>query len=375
MPCPSSALTSGIPQSRFCYLPDFDFDPSIAYDVVIYNDAGNVTLSGLIRYAQSPTLIGIDSCVDRGEWFTETAGVQCPSGTTITLRGARFPMADSVEVQFVPYYTASPVSVTLLAATLLNSTTITATLPTLDNVTAADVYGAYGNVQAVFTSANDTMATNILNNRLYIPPHAPNITSVTSTMCDSLSPLQLTNCRAMAAITVVGSNLYSSIDQQAGLLLATSIAAAFQGYNYLLPSNASIQFGSDTSTSLVFTLSYFDADTNVALQPNVVYTLLINSNDGYLWVQSNAFRLSLTYEAAAATATTASSSTLSSGAIAGIVISVVVVVLLVLWTVAGHVRRPRPAAASLVWSSKLAGEGLHHDLHSGGDEYKDVELH
>jgi len=365
---PSTSYSN--PSQYFCRLPEFDFDPSVAYDIVVYNDAGNRTLSGAVQYTAAPILASVDPCIDRGEGYeSDYDGVQCAVGTTITLRGSRFPVADAVTVQFTttPFFTP-PVTVTLLSPTVVDSSTITATLPALDDSSAASVYNQRGTVQAVFTSSGITTATNALNQRLYIAPDAPNITSVTSTMCDSVSPLQLTNCRAMASITIVGTNL----ERHGGMFLPTSLGGEYLGPYTLLPSNSTLDFS--RNDSVVFTLKYFDADTNVDLQANVVYTVYLTSVNGIPWKDSNAFRLSLTYSTAD-TDTTDSTSKLSSGAIAGIVIAVVVMAALL---VAVVMRRARRSGSSASWSSKSAGESLswtgRSGAQSGSSDYKDVEL-
>ena len=224
VPCLLGIYESGA-EYYICELPIFDYDPSVAYDVTIYNDNGKVTLPGLVQYTSAPTLASIDPCIDRGDMAAVWGiGPQCPVGATITLRGARFPAADAVTVQFITG-ASNPMTVTLLAPTLINSTTLTATLPALDNVTAAATYGRYGNVQASFTSLNVTTTSNKLMNYLYMAPNAPSITSVTSTMCDSFSALQLTNCHAMATITVAGSNL--ALREELDLIV--SLGSSFQG--------------------------------------------------------------------------------------------------------------------------------------------------
>ena len=355
----------------YCALPSFAYDPSVAYDVIVRNDAGSVTLSGLVQYTSAPTLISIDPCIDRGDSATTQIifGVQCPASTTITLRGSRFPAADSVTVQFTAEGW-TPVTVELLTATQLNSTAITATLPALDNITAAAVYGQYGNVQAVFTSADGNTTSNALFNILYLPPNAPSVTSVSSSSCDSVSPLQLTNCRALAVITVVGSNLAVS----GSVWLNVYLASAWQGYNYLLPqagrSNAS-WYDSLSNTSLVFTMAYFDADTNVQLQPDVVYTLLIESYSSNFYQVSNAFRLSLTYDSA--TSSTSASSSLSSGAIAGIVIAAVVAAVVLLMVVVWLLRCGKSSMRSRESAGGCWGRLTQRAADSGSDEYRDVE--
>jgi len=255
---------------------------------------------------------------------------------------------------------------------LINSSTITATLPPLEDDTAAATYGQYGDVQAVFTSSTDSTLTNPLGNTLYIAPDAPNITSITSTMCDTVSPLQLTNCRAMAAITVTGINLFTATDQSSGRLwLSTWQAGVMQGYNYLMPSIASINLSHATNTSFVFSLKYFDVDTNVALLPDVVYILLIESDNHSKL--SNAFRVSLTYGVTASASNGSSISGLSSGAVAGIVIAVVVVAVLLVLAVVWLVRW---TGSSPSWTNKSGDSGVHlsEAQHSSGD-YQDVELH
>ena len=360
----------------FCVLPTFDFDPSVAYDVVVSNDGGNTTLPGVVQFTSAPTLSSIDPCIDRGGLQAQVyQGVQCPVGTTLTLRGARFPAADSVAVQFVVASSfGSPTTISLLAPTLINSTTVTATLPALDSLTAAAVYGVQGTVQVFFMSASVTTTTNAFVNAIYIPMDAPNVTSVTSTMCDSVSPLQLTNCRSMAVITVAGSNLA----QRSGLTLSTIAAGVWLGHNYLLPVYFynTTWYDSVTNTSVVFTLDYFDADTNPQLQPNVVYTILILANSGVSLV-SNAFRLSLTYGAADSSGTS-SSNKLSSGAITGIVIAAVVVAVLLVLVVVWLARR-QLSSASQSWSSKSPTTdsmqwSIRDDAGGASDEYKGVEL-
>ena len=390
-------------------LPTFDYDPSVAYDLVISNDAGNVTFSGEVRYTSAPTLISIDPCIDRGDAVLQYYGVRCSAGTTITLRGSRFPAADTVTVQFVPAYPSPPVNVELLAATRINSSTITATLPAFDNaIIAAAVLGAYGSVQIAFTSNKSSNTTNALSTVLYTPPDAPNVTSISSSACDSVSALQLTNCRALAVITVVGSNL------AANQWLEVYSVNVWQGYNYLLPDGSDSStaasngtwYDSLSNTSLVFTMAYFDADTNVQLQPEVVYTVLLVQSSSYGRDPSNAFRLSLTYAAvvpsppsssssaavtapaaaastAAAAASTASSNTLSSsslssGAIAGIVIAAAVAAVL-LAVVVMWLLRYRVSDSSSSWWSKSAHDGWQQPVRGGADSsseaYTDVELH
>ena len=363
-----------------CDLPNFDYDPSVAYDVVVYNDAGNATLSGLIQYTSAPTLIGIDACIDRGVGYPEWLGIRCPAGTTITLRGSRFPSADAVAVQFVTAYTSALVTVILLGATLLNSSTITATLPALDDAAAAEVYGEYGSVEAVFTTSglNTTVA---LMTRLYLPLNTPSITSVSSSSCDSVSALHLTNCRALAVITVVGSNL--AVDES--LWLDVYQDDMPQGQNFLLSQCANCYrpgteasndtwYDSLSNTTLVFTLAYFDADTNVQLQPDVVYTVYTESYNSNFYQVSNAFRLSMTYAAVVPTPSSSSSS-LSSGAIAGIVIAAVAAAVLLVLPLVWMLRRFDGLSS---WSSESAREGWRRSTrHAGGtssDEYKDVEL-
>ena len=358
----------------YCSLPNFDYDPSVAYDVVVYNDAGTATLSGLVQYTSAPTLISIDPCIDRGDRSREYSDARCPVGTTITLLGTRFPAANAVSVHFS---TRTSTLVDLLAATRINSTAITATLPAFNNATtAAAVLGAYGSVQAVFSSADVNTTSNMLSTRLYLLPNTPSITSVSSSSCDSVSALQLTNCRALAVITVAGSNLAVS----GRVLMYVYLASAWQGYNYLLPDGSDSStaasngtwYDSLSNTSLVFTLAYFDADTNVQLQPDVVYTVLITPYSSTNRV-SNAFRLSLTYDSA--TSSTSASSSLSSGAIAGIVIAAVVAAVLLLMVVVWLLRRP---SGSSWWSSKSSDESSQWSTRRAGgsssDDFKDVEL-
>ena len=390
-------------------LPSFDYDPSVAYDLVISNDAGSVTYPGAVQFTSAPTLISIDQCIDRGDAYSElNLGVRCPVGTTLTLRGSRFPAAEAVSVQYLigyrPPYTTILAIVDLLVATVLNGTTITATLPALDNTTAAAYQYYEGSLQIAFTSDNRNTTTNKLSTRLYVLPNTPSVTSISSDTCKTVSALQLANCRALAVITVVGSNL-----AQRGLVLAASIGSLDLGNNYLFTELGlwdDTWYDSLSNTSLVFTLAYFDADTNVQLQPDVVYTLVLKS---YLTSDSNAFRLSLTYDdvvpaslpssssstAAASTAATSSiasatstaaaaskvsSSSLSSGAIAGIVIAAVVAAGLLALLV---VRLLRRTSGSASWWSKPASDGMQRSMRGGGggggdsssEAYTDVELH
>ena len=352
------------------------YDPSVSYDVLVYNDAGSQTFSGLVQYTAKPLLISVDQCIDRGPLPSPTAPAPlCPAGTTITLRGSRFPvMADTTRVQFVVDDAA--VEVNFTAPTLINSSTITFVLTELDNATAAVVYGATGTLHVLFNAAGVTTATNSVTTSLYLPPNAPNITSVTSSLCVSVLPLLLSNCHATASITIMGTNL------NAGVLLymRTSTPNASLRLNFLASETSSSIWDVYTSTMLVFTLPYFDADTNLRLQPSLVYTVsLTQVNEALGSVQSNAFRLSLTYNGATAAGTAASSSTLSSGAIAGISIAAVVAGVLLFLTAVWLVRGQSCGGCSL-WSSKSSSDDgvpwfRRSNTASRSDAYvRDVEL-
>ena len=353
-----------------CLLPDFDFDPTVAYDVVVSNDAASVTLSGLVQYSGAPTLLGVDPCIDRGQGYLTafTTGVQCPAGTTITLHGARFPTtADAVSVQYTVSF-AGTSTTALLAPAVVNASTVTATLSPLSSASAYVANMVYGTVQVSFTTGNATATTNALRDSLYLPPDSPAIASVSSASCDSLSPLRLANCRALAVITVVGSNL----QLREGVFFATSTPAGeLLAFDFLLPSNSSIVALSNTS--LVFTLDYFDADTNVQLQPGVVYSNLAIVEAGvheglYTWRYSNAFYLSLAYGAADADS---SSERPSSDAVAGIAIAAVAAALLLVAAVVRLVRR-RLLSKSADGELQRAMRGGEQ---SSSEDYKDVELH
>ena len=351
----------------------FDYDPSTKYDLVAYNDDGNITLPGLIQYTSAPTIIAFDACVDRGELdAVYHEGTQCPVGTTITLRGARFLAAASIVVIFVSDANSN-VTLSWNIPSMINGTTIVFTLQPLDDTTAAAVYGQAGSIQVLFTSNNVTTASNVIGDTLYIAPNAPNITAVTSSMCTSVSALQLTACRAMASITITGTNL-APYSQYYEPWLITSLQGGVYQRTNILAAGGNATFSTLTNTTLVFSLPYFDADTNVELQTDVVYTMFMYTVPTHF--DSNAFRLSLTYGSVDST-NTPSSGRLSAGAIAGIVVAAVVVsaalIALVAWMVQ---RRARAGGAS--HSSKSASEGLSWSLHSSGkqsnDEYKDVEL-
>ena len=109
-----------------CILPLFDYDPSVAYDAVVFSDAGNVTLPGAVQYTSAPTLISVDPCVGLGgSWSQWRNSVECPYGSTITLQGARFPAAESFVVRFGMSYDSSYATLDLLSPARLNVTTIT----------------------------------------------------------------------------------------------------------------------------------------------------------------------------------------------------------------------------------------------------------
>ena len=368
--------------SYFCRLPAFEYDPAVAYDLVAYNDDGNRTISGLVQFTSQPTLISIDGCIDRGDVRSGYYyGVQCPVGTTVTLRGTRFMTAGSLIVQLVSV-SNSAVTVSLSAATLLDSSTITTTLIELDSVAAAALYGKSNYVSVLFMTSNTTTATNALLDGLYIAPNAPNITSVTSSMCDSVSTLQLANCRATAAITLTGTNLAPGGE----MTLVTSSGDGYLGFDYLLASS-NATFDSVSNISLVFKLSYFDANTDVDLLPDVVYTLFLASRPGggLLHLDSNAFRLSLSY-GTDAIVSDQSSKELSAGAIAGVVIAVVVVAVLLLAVAVGLGRGQISRASSSPWSSETAPDDSlrwslrlssqqSSDSHHRSDEFQAVEMH
>ena len=350
----------------FCDLPDFDFDPAVKYDLVAYNDAASRTISGLVQYTSAPTLLSVGTCLDQGDLNQLLAlGVQCSAGSTLTLRGSHFPAAGTVSVEFYSYIQGDNFSVILLTPTVLNSSVITATLPVLDAATTAEVYGQWGFLHILFGSSGSSADSNTMFTNLYRSIRAPSVDSVSSTMCDSVSPLQLTNCRSMATITILGSNLAVTGQQR----LSVSSAGVYQGQNYLQPQTQpnTIWYDSLTNTSLVFTLAYFDGDTNTNLQPDVTYTLVVVASSslgsGYGPDVSNAFRLSLTYNAVG----TATTGRLASGAIAGIVLAAVVVTLLLAFVVVWMVRRCVSGGWTLWWTKHTSAE-------SSSDNYKDVEL-
>ena len=270
-------------------------------------------------------------------------------------------------VEFCSYIQGDNFSVILLNSQLVDSSVITATLPVLDDAKAAEVYGLWWDfLHVLFTTSTGTTSTNSIMPQPYTPLSAPNITSVTSSSCDSVSALQLTNCHALASITITGSNLAAGAQPR----LVTSLADGFQGANYLSPQTQgdATWYDSLTNTSLVFTLSYFDADTNVRQQPDVVYTAVLVADSWYGLDASNAFRLSLTYNPV--DSSTSSSSKLSSGAIAGIVFAALVVAVLLALIVVWLLRRQLPA-----WSKQSSSEGpIRSDVERRSDAYKDVEL-
>ena len=319
-----------------------------------------------MQYTSAPTLSSIAPCIDRGEWYAAWGdGAQCSAGTTITLRGSRFPTTGVVSVQYsVPG--ASSVPITLLSPTVLNSTAVTATLPD-----AAAAYGSGGDLVVRFINGSVTNSTNTLMNTLYLWYDAPTITSVSSDMCDSLSPLQLANCRALAAITVTGSHFnghfrltytttvgaHSVGDLGEGGLLSSPVATDTTWYSAL------------SDTSLVLTLDYFDADTNALLLPDVVFTLYLSVADvGRQPAYSNAFRISLSYGDDAIPPD--SPSKLSTGAIAGIVVAAAMGALLLavaaVWLVQRQLLR-KSARREQQWTEQGRGQ-------SSSDEWRHVEL-
>ena len=346
-----------------CRIAAFDYDPSAAYDVVLTSAAGtNTTLSGTVRFTSAPTLSGVEPCIDRGDWYAAWGnGAQCPAGTTITIRGTRFPTAEVVSVTYDPVGGESEL-ITLLSPALLNSTALTSTLP----ATAA-AYARGGTLRVRFINGSVINRTNPIFNRLYLPLNAPLITSVSSASCDSLSPLRLANCRALSTITVTGSNLAAS----RMLSYWTSVGSVSVGEVGFLSSPAAVNaswYSSRTNASLVFVLQYFDADTNAQLQSGVEYTLFLFSGNGLAdAAYSNAFRLSLSYGASDAAST---SGGLSSSAIAGIVVAAVVAALLLavatVWLVQRQLLR-KAAAGEMQWA-------MHGGGHSSSEQWRNVEL-
>ena len=367
---------SAVGNQLSCYLPWFNFDPSVAYDVVVYNafGAGNRTLPGAVRYSDRLLQQGLDSCVDRGDWYVGQRffpGVQCPACTTITLRGANFRTNGNITLRYA--------DVDLINTTIVDDWTITATLYQPNLSSAYDAIQLYGVGRGLTVHEDESSVS--YNTRLYLPPYAPNISSVSSASCDSLSPLRLANCRSMAVITVTGTNLFNEWDlaESDGLPLPTSLSGGQSlGNNFLLPGGASISFNNSatTNTSLVFQLAYFDADTNTQLQPDVDYVLLIDSqwrpDDFHVFdLPSQAFRISLTYDAPSSGSN--SSSRLSSGAVAGIVIAAIVAAGLLVAAVVWLVRRQWSGVSCF---SDRATQGLRSPtrrLHSGGG-FRDMEL-
>ena len=222
---------------------------------------------------------------------------------------------------------------------------------------------AYGDYLWVDFDPN-TLSNSTTNPRyfsLFQQPLAPTITSVTSDSCDSLSPLQLANCHAMAVLTVTGTNLAVA----ARNTLSVSSDAVWLGNNILLASNYSFELVSNDS--LVFELAYFDAANSVQLQPNTVYDVSVI---GWYGRYSNEFRLSLTYEGADGTSSLPSGG-LSSGAVAGIVVSAVLVALLLSAVAVWLVQRQllcKSASGETQWAeqggvqSSSSGEWRHVEM-------------
>ena len=57
-----------------CPLPNFDFDPSVPYDVEVSTNAGIRNFSGLVQYTAAPTLASINQCIDRGDSYSPLLG-------------------------------------------------------------------------------------------------------------------------------------------------------------------------------------------------------------------------------------------------------------------------------------------------------------
>ena len=352
-----------------CTLPAFDYDPSVSYAVVLSNAAGaNVSLSAQVAYTSAPTLSGVAPCIDRGEWYAAWGdGAQCLAGATITLRGSRFPTTGVASVQYAVPGTSS-VPVALLSPTVLNSTAITATL-----TDAAAGYGSGGSLVVRFTNGSgSTMSTtNTVMNSLYLWYDAPLIISASSNMCANLSPLRLVNCRALAAITLTGTNFNGHFR----ITYTTTVGAQFLGElgeGGLLSSPATTDttwYSALSDSTLVLALDYFDAETNALLQPGMEYTLYLTVADvGRQPAYSNAFRLSVTYGETVPDASM--SSKLSSGAIAGIVVAAVVGALLLsvvaVWLVQRQLLR-KSARRERQWTPQAGGQ-------SSSEEWRDVEL-
>ena len=320
LPTPLVGVSSAVVfTSTLPILPNLD--PTVSYDLVAANDGGKITYSGLVQFTSQPTLASIDDCINRGSFgLAYLWGSYCPPATTITVRGSQFPLADSISLRFSP----GGSTIVRIPAMLVDSQTLAGTLPPLDPATAALVYGQRGLLSAVFNTAGGTISSNSISLGLYQWSNPPNVTAVTSTSCNSVAPLQLTNCLGGATITVTGTNLaYGAIQS-----FMTMSPGVYYGTNYLQPDGTG--YDSISNTSIVFTLEYFDQVTNTELLTDVPYTLLLNNIDGYqLRKLANAFNITLAYPPQSATSTTMHHNMLSTGATVGLTIAVVAVVLFV----------------------------------------------
>ena len=225
----------------------------------------------------------------------------------------------------VTLFTRTQLTLTCQSAVVVDSSTLRCTLPELDS--GSPWYQTSVSVQARFLTAGQT--SNFLSlGSLFLAPLFPIITSVFSSGCVSLSPLQLSACQPGSVISITGSNLNAS---SPALFAAPDWASIYTTDALRLPYRGWLTMNND---SLTYEMPAVEFDTQ-AVQLDVVYEFVL-----YQWpatgaTVSNSFTVTFTSPSSPAASTgpstePSSSSGLSGGAIAGVVIGVLVALVLLI---------------------------------------------
>ena len=336
----------------YCSLPYIaDSNATAAYDLTVSNEVGTATVQALVQYIDGPSLNAAVPCLQRGLYFTAyTADLPlCAPTSTLVMRGTQLPVGAAVEVTL---FTRDQATLSCSSAVVVDASTLRCTLPALDS--GSSWYQTSVSVQAQFAASSQT--TNLLSlGRLFFPPPFPFITSVSSSSCVSLSPLQLAACQPGAVITIRGANLNTSSPS----LFAAPDTASIYTADVLRLSNRGWQ--TLDNDSLTYELPAGEFDTQ-AVQLDVAYDFVLYQYLATGATASNSFVITFTSQAALEGSTgsagqASSGGGLSGGSIAGIVIGVLVVGL-VLTAMAVYLLRLRSASSSRPSSYKRQDDGL-----------------
>ena len=257
------------------------------YDLVVSDPVAATTnfytSTGLISYTSQPTLAAVTTCTDTGAVNMQGFyfGGLCYEGTTITVSGANFPVADStVQVMAVYQYGFPSRTLTVYCGNpaVVSSTAITCTLPylnTVANASLAPPQTLYGNAAVQLSFASGTLTSNTLNLQLYIAATSPVIYSVTGCAVSN-GALQMSYCGSGSLITITGANF-----------LGGQPYISVQGQNAWTCTVRNV-----SASQVICSLPFFDLQV-APVTDRTVYALNLNTfnQSTFTNLQSNAFRI------------------------------------------------------------------------------------